>query len=459
MLAEPEGLGNTYFCFSPVLVPNLSGHVFLCLFNSFLPSYVAEKLVMIVYIVSLPVCFRLLIRQLKPDAIWYSYLIFPFIYSSLFYQGFFNFCLGLPLHLLTLVYWFKIKERVRLINVFVLFLLFFALYASHLVVFLMTVLSIMIFISGDFVPAIFKKEIGKNGNPFLRQLVVVCCAALPWLIFSLHYYQNSLTGVTMLETKKKLSTLVDVEPLLTMPYLKWIFALLFLIAIINRWGIKKEKKQDGWLLLLGVELILLIFMPDQVGMGSFILTRIILFIYLLVVIWIAVYAPSRPVIGITIWSLVIMNGIIVFVDSKKTRQLNKVAMSYAAAGELIPENSLVLPLNYSNELITSNLSAYLSSEKKVLLLDNYEALTLHFPLRWKKELQLEALFTGYLQSSTPRVDILAYEKQLGQKIDYVVCGFHSDTINDSSTVHVNRQLAALYEPVLKKDFVKLYKRK
>src|SRR6185295_1290073 len=49
MLSEKQALATTCFYFNPVLVPNLSGHALLCVFNFFLPAYLAEKLVLIIY--------------------------------------------------------------------------------------------------------------------------------------------------------------------------------------------------------------------------------------------------------------------------------------------------------------------------------------------------------------------------------------------------------------------------
>ena len=102
---------------------------------------------------------------------------------------------------------------------------------------------------------------------------------------------------------------------------------------------------------------------------------------------------------------------------------------------------------------------YIGAEKKMLVLDNYEALTSHFPLKWRTEYLPDPKVGNYLDSNRPSVDIQQLEKQIKRKVDVVVRGSYADSIKDEATLVVNKQLEEGYELVLKKEYVSVYRTK
>src|SRR6187549_2575351 len=94
LLAGNEYL-EKFFRFNPEPVPNWTGHFLLSCFNLLLPAFIAEKLLLVLYLLGLPFSFRSLIKTIASGNVFISYYIFPFTYSFLFFLGFYNFCVGL----------------------------------------------------------------------------------------------------------------------------------------------------------------------------------------------------------------------------------------------------------------------------------------------------------------------------------------------------------------------------
>ena len=124
LLFDNYTLLGDFFIFNQEPIPNWTGHIILSFFNLFLPSFVAEKILLLSYMIGLPLSFRALIKTIAPSNRLFSYLIFPFTYSFVFFLGFYNFCIALVLILITLNYWVKHEENLSSRkNVLILFLL------------------------------------------------------------------------------------------------------------------------------------------------------------------------------------------------------------------------------------------------------------------------------------------------------------------------------------------------
>ncbi|MES1211452.1 MAG: hypothetical protein ABUL63_03860, partial [Acidobacteriota bacterium] len=57
---------------------------------------IAEKILLSVYLILLPVSARQALRAVRPGSGFLAFLIFPFSYSYLLNMGFYNFCFSLP---------------------------------------------------------------------------------------------------------------------------------------------------------------------------------------------------------------------------------------------------------------------------------------------------------------------------------------------------------------------------
>ena len=82
----------------------------------------------------------------------------------------------------------------------------------------------------------------------------------------------------------------------------------------------------------------------------------------------------------------------------ETKVLSSDAEEATSAEFMMEENTVLLPLNYSNNWMHINYGSYVVTEKAIVNLDNYEATKPHFPLLWKKGESVYDLMKHYGES-------------------------------------------------------------
>ena len=96
---------------------------------------------------------------------------------------------------------------------------------------------------------------------------------------------------------------------------------------------------------------------------------------------------------------------------------------------------------YRNGVVKRKLNTYLSWRivvyTKVILLDNYEASTSHFPLKWKESVLTTDGLGDAFQSNRPKLNIQRYEESTGIQIDAVSRWMHNDGMTDAATRHTD----------------------
>ncbi len=86
---------HQFFSLNSHLNPNSSGHFLLAFLLILAPSFAAEKIVLLIYLIGLPLSIRFVFKYLPIKSKYLLYAVFPFTYSFLFYYGFYNFNIGL----------------------------------------------------------------------------------------------------------------------------------------------------------------------------------------------------------------------------------------------------------------------------------------------------------------------------------------------------------------------------
>ena len=104
ILFEKDSFVADYFSFHREPVPNWTGHLLLMFLGFFFSALWTQKIFLIVLISALPLAFRALMKTAQPAHHWFSWLVFPFVYSFVFYLGFYNFLLGLVFLMITLAF-------------------------------------------------------------------------------------------------------------------------------------------------------------------------------------------------------------------------------------------------------------------------------------------------------------------------------------------------------------------
>lgn len=463
MLFNPDSLASQFFEFNPMLLPNWTGHVLLMLLNFVLPAWVAEKALIVIYIVAFPLAYRYLVKAINPRAVWASYLAFPFVYTLLIYLGFYNFLLSIPLMLLALGFWYKNRNDLKPLQLVLLGFILIALYFSHLLNFL-----ILLGVCGAnlLVDAIQTKDIKSAASRLLKLLL----AASPALVFAAIFI---LKGVEEGEVKyMPLNELFDllyrVSPMtsVTNEYEEVYTRIVFMgfVALISaKLTLMFPEREDRssafrWGFVALLMLSLFFIFPNEVSTGGYVSYRLSLLFFIFLGFFVAAAPQARTSIFIIVVLISIANLHRLNYYYVESEKISDGANEIVLCEPYIEDGSTVLPLNYTTNWLFGNALLYVGAERNIVVLENYEADNIHFPLIWKKGRQPNDVLGNYHWSKTPWIDIPRYEEQTGLGVDYILRYSYRDEVNDSTTLVVNDYIAQHFELVHKQGSAELFKR-
>jgi hypothetical protein len=474
MTLDPHSVYHQYFCINTNPNPNWLVHIFYAGLLIFLPAFIAEKLFLIMYVILLPLSFRYLVGQINPASSFISLLIFPFVYNITFYLGFFNFCFSLVLFFYALGYWLKYNGIFNFKRQFV-FIIFDSLaYFSHPVSFFMLAIMIGTILSGwlynDF------KTGKKAASLFLKRLSGILIGFLPMVIFFLLFLKGSGSEIVFVnrDLKTFIPQLFQNHVLTYSGHLDVILnTVLFLIltgALICNLFIRIKTRKwyalDVLLLFLVSFIILTYFSPEEFAGGSVIFIRLILYVNIILIICLAVKTYHPRFIQYAAWSFFAFAVIFLYYRSCYFMSLQKTLSSYLSVESHISEGKTILPFVVTNQAndnepidtirdidmnVFLHVSDYISIDKKLLSLQNYEASSTYFPLKWKPGKDPSSFFHESGDSLTDSA-ISAYGRESGVMVDYVLL---LGKPHDNEYVH--KELGKHYKPVKGGSY--LYRRK
>lgn len=465
---------DSFFQFNSEPVPNWTGHILLCFFNGFLPGYLAEKMLLIIYFIGLPYAFRNLIKAINPGQIGLSYLIFPFTYSHLFALGFYNFSLGLIGLLLILTYWIKNHQTIAgsAKKIAILGFLLLLTYFSHLVMFSVALLAIACYTLMTFLKQFFETRKFRDAFilHFKKALALLISSVIPLVLMVLYFANRPLSGDRLFLPKQELIKWLnylnpiicyneEVERVFTRKVVIILCALI-IGGIITRIRNRKSaignyqtegilSLKDTWLLVAGIMLFLLFKMPDANAMASIISMRFGLLFFLFLSIWIASIKHPK-------WFIFVCSALLLIVHFKRVRFLDetieihsKIAVNCDKAGSYIKPNSIVLPIDLSHFWFESHFSNYLGIDKPMVILENYEATMNYFPLFWDTKKLPDFQAGGISVSENPLFDSSPTNPENEKReVDYIFLLGNWDSTN---TAHTQTQ------QMIESHFIQKYK--
>jgi len=478
LLNRENPLASGFFSFRHFPEPNWIGHALMSLFDFVMPAPVAERLLLVIFIFSFPYVFRKLVLFVNPGAGWLTFLVFPFIYSYAFYGGLYNFLLGIPVFLFSVLFFLRKQGKYSRKDFVTLFLLSMLLYFSHLVIFGIFVAFVIIhFVIGLIRQSSIKEK--KFSIDLVSLLPVI--ALIPGILLGLSFIIRKLS-LSQPHRVIPFSTLIHdlfvVIPSIAlstkeeskygiMTALVFIFLISTVLVDMTR---NKMAKNGGpnrnlygstWLVCCLLMLLCFFVLPDDLATGGVVKVRFGYFFFLFLILWLSSrnISSRTQVIAASIVLLTVLVKLGHF--TKISGRLSDDAVAYVSASEFITPNSIVLPLNYSDNWMHSNLSNYLGTEKHILVLDNYEAGREHFPLQWKPGMN-PVLLMGSFNGDLPLcADIARFEKSTGKKIDYVIRWMDNVDRGDSCSVQIQQALRDHYRLTFKTldKRMLMYKRK
>ena len=468
---------STYFSLNPDFVPNWIGHFVLVFFKTFLPAAYAEKGLLLIYFIGLPFAFRSLIQTISPNNKQVSYLIFPFLYSSVFAMGFYNFSLALIFLFLTLTVWFKNQDDLGNIKTRVtLFLLITITYFSHLFVFVLVLFLIGLNIFWNGIQDLQRKEIDnktafQKGLQKAGKLIVVSFVPLVLLLI---YFLNRtpsgnndyLTTNELWEALKNGDSIIAYNRYEEQAFTRKIFYLFSGLSVfaLGQWiysrFVQKKKLNYSSSIFWGITAVTVLIMyfnlPDSDETAGYVSSRLGLLFFLFAAIWLGTQNLNKIVLTCSIAAILFFNYKLINYHKSQTKILDEVAMECYQASRFVEPNKVVLPIDNSNHWLLSHYSNYLGVDKPLVILENYEAFTGYFPINWNDN-DFPNIYLGLKNGKNyPCLYWKSREKGEQKKADYVFVLGNEENKKDSCQMQIASALNESYTLVFYSKNTKLY---
>ncbi len=430
-----------YYELNPKPVPNYMTHLVLMAFMYVVSPGIAEKLFLSVYVILLPLAARYALAALRSGAEFLSLLVFPFTYNLLLHKGFYNFSIGLPMFFFIVGYWLRHHKGFKASQTGVLALLLFITYFSHIVPFFVVLLVI-----GILSFAVCWREARSSSrwsSAAIRYLLPPVLAATLPVAFAITFLsgRHSRPGFSIGITDR-LIQLATCYSLVSYDRWELTFALgvAAIFACVGVWLLLRRMHDVGqghpFLAAAASCAAVYLIAPNQFGSGTYITERLILFVYFSLLLWFGAYSFTPTARRAIQASALIVSLLFLAGHGVKYRELNVYIDEYFTIMNSISPNTTVFPVlfSYAGEAPDghklahrvwpfAHLSSWITAERGVVDLFNYEAWTGDFPLLFRRKLnplvELSSAPLGVYRLP-PVVDLIGYPRRTGGTVDYVI---------------------------------------
>ena len=466
---------HNYFVINKFPVANWISIVILALFNSILPAYIAEKILILIYLFGISLSFRYLIIQINPSNSGLSFLIFPFAYSFLFYLGFYNNSLSFVFLFLILGFWIKHRWNKKIRQYLLLFVMISLLYFSALLSFLCAGFCLGLIELAAFVETYKNNQSSKvKFKKLFTDLFLILLVSLPYLVLTIYFIKttNFYPSGQEYSNSELIKWINDVRCLIVYDYtgdeiltqqILHIIIAMAAISIYKRFS-KPEKLRfylgDVFLIPIALGLVLFFLVPNGSGAGMM-SDRYCLMVFMLLIIWIASFKlPPKATQVFIVLIIAFHFGLLLKHHNGAIRDLDKNAQTIAITEKYIEKNSIVLPINLSDNWLEPHFSNYLGIDKPMIILENYEASVGWFPLQWNISKMPNIKLSNYQDingSKWPSNTSSTKSKQ----IDYVLLYGNTSKINNPEWAELSSVLKVYFELkcTSENNYVQLYCKK
>jgi hypothetical protein len=420
-------LYQQYYRIQHSLGGNLLADVFLGSLRKIFPPLIAEKILITTYLISFPVAFRLLLSAVAPGAaLGFSFFAFVLTYNRYLHLGLWNFCLSVPLVLLSIWVVARPAERLMPSAIGGLTLLGFATYATHIIgwgMLVMATAGILLSEQASWMPIEKRRPLRESVWLFGAVMAPGTVAAL-FAVREPHPLEFSneslLARAGLLYRFTFLNSYGETELLLRRTLLVLVLAIA--VFVVAKALLLRDPLGNAWLLLAALGSLLVFFGPDKYGDGLWIRERVELFAFLFLVMGLAVSKSSQSVAPAIMILLCGLTAYSMLHRRSAYEYWNTRLADYAALAPRIEPNSIVLPLHFGIPPTNPLLHAVgYWTPKPFIDLWNYEAHSDLFPVRFKPG----------LASKPPSIpsysDYLRSLKSGPAPIDYVLVDATKDT--------------------------------
>lgn len=462
LLKGEQSLLSDYYSINTLIIPNWIGHFLLTSLGFVFPAWFSEKILIVLYISGLACTFRYLIKQLRPDNLHLSILIFPLAYTHLFCIGFYNYSISFIFFFLTVAYWIKNQEKGSLKYYLSLFLLLTITYYSAAVTFGFLGFTLGLLILTRWIRKYLKvKELKPVLVGTVRELAILLLISLPPLIMLFLFYRSTHFPPPgeALHSAELFSWLNDGRALIAYAYhseanttrlLIHIFLIIIAFELYQRYTRKKSGETDSWfrsgdILLVPIALTLVLFLtvPDDSGARMMSLRYNVL-LFMVLIPWVASSDVPKPVSRVLMVLIIVLHIGTLF---KHRTVLHESVVPHAKiiheAANWMEAGSVVLPVRLSDNWLELHFSNYLGIDKPLVILENYEASIGWFPVTWNQE-SLPKIMLGKAAQAGPLNWSSGTNSLMIKPIDYVFIYGYLDGIKEEKWATVRSILQTDY---------------
>jgi hypothetical protein len=425
---------SQFYSISRTPSPNFTDHYLLVVIRHIFSFENAGKVLQIVYVVSFTVLFRSLVFAYNPAGIGLTIFSIPFAFNFLYYLGFYNFCLSFPLLFIIVLYYHKNfyagSSTPVLKKYLILELLILLLYFTNGLAFLF---------SGMLLGLVELRNIlwlnrSKTVTPrsiVLKRIIPFVLIWLPGLIMFLVFMSHSRPSIageehTFVELLGWLSQAraLIVYTGLESEYIRWITIALF-ISIVTGLFYRIKNKVPFWypdsvVFLMAFFILLLMFfiIPDgsSVGMMSI---RFCIYVFVFFLLWLSMQNNYKAITWIVSVIVIAAHFTLLVNDHLPAEQgLEERSEIMKATADYIQPNSIVLDIDVTDNWLYGHFGDYLTSNKPLVIIPNYEPNYGWFATVWNDEVP-QIIYNG--NESVPKYCDLpnGKNKQNTQEIQYV----------------------------------------
>jgi hypothetical protein len=412
-----------FFQLNPEPEPNLLGHALYVLTRLLFNPVLSDKIIITLALTFFVLSFRYLVYSITKERNLLYLLMFLFAYNYIFVLGFLNFIISISVLFFTSGWFFKHQYDFRYKKFIALFLLSLALYFSHIFSYLIW----LVIAASLSVQYLLSKNSWQDKIKYLE--ILFWSNIIPLLFIYNYFTKKKSSDIVYWSLKEKIKYLYELKPILNFnpdvlnPYfilIKILFiggAVFVLIKIAMSF---KEKMSQLWVyLLFFFVFILYLILPNTSSGGGYISDRFALYL-LLITILIFTMQELKNIIQYVIALLVIIISIQIIRQAKYSyNQMDIDAKELMMCESRIKEGAVVLPVVFQQHWLYGHVSNYLGANKRMVLLENYEASQGYFPVLWKDK-TLPIVNLPLIFNQHTYLDFNGYQNRSGLKVNYVL---------------------------------------
>jgi len=414
---------NSLYHFTHAVTPNWVTYFLLIPLMHFFTGAVAEKIVVSLYVIFLPLAVYKFIKTTNPTSAPLAIPACLLLSNYLLYSGSYSFLLSLVFYIYSLHWFIHNRENLSTKNCFILLFLFTANYLFHLCGFVFFAISIFVILTSEIKATGFRTYVKRGLFSFLA-----ACPSLAALAQYMSLPKPPISGDAsfierVIYTLFPTTFITSNADIYLMYFITISLALLlFYICTLKQ---RTNSKFLGWLALTFT--LLLLFGPFYFAGGWLVETRLQLYILLIFIFWLAAFNHSKLFLRIIVCASLPALLVQIWLTIPIFTKYNRIAAEYVVENSRIPNNSTIFAADISpftidyasNETNTrysySHLAGYLVANKTcVAEISNYHLGEQNsFPITYRDatnpNMHLGQFRTNYgLQIIPPQINLDTY---------------------------------------------------